>query len=78
MARLVFAEAAKQDLHLALAELPAAFFDLSGARMDPDRERITCLRSVLMKPEHHEWVEPIWNIIDQATCTVLQRRVTGV
>ena len=34
--------------------------------MEPDRDTITCLRSVLMKPEHREWLDTIWSILDQA------------
>ena len=71
LARRVFEEAARRDLHLALADLPAKFFDLAGAGMADDRDRVTCLRSVLMKPEHKEWVPRIWDILDTATNTVL-------
>ena len=63
-ARRVFEEAAKRHLHLALAELPVEFFDLG--RMVQDRATLTCLRSVLMKPEHKEWADRIWAILDQA------------
>ena len=56
-ARRIFEEAARRGLHLALAELPAKFFDGSG--IERDRESITCLRSVLMKPEHLGWVDRI-------------------
>jgi len=47
-AREIFANAEKAGLHLALAELPATFFD------DPwgTGGTVTALRSVLMKPEH--------------------------
>ena len=41
MARQIFAEAARQNLHLALAELPADFFDLPAAGMERDRDRVT-------------------------------------
>jgi glutamate/tyrosine decarboxylase-like PLP-dependent enzyme len=74
IARLIFAEAARQHLHLALAELPVEFFDPAGAGMGRDRDTVTCLRSVLMKPEHREWIDRIWEILDQATRAVLQRR----
>jgi tyrosine decarboxylase/aspartate 1-decarboxylase len=63
-ARKLFEEAARRHLHLALAELPVEFFDLG--RMDQDRPTLTCLRSVLMKPEHREWADRIWEILDQA------------
>src|SRR5262249_53823847 len=64
-ARAVFAEAARRGLHLALAELPADFFALEEAGIERDAERITCLRSVLMKPEHREWIDRIWAILGE-------------
>ena len=67
LSRRIFAEAARRNLHLALAELPVKFFDLAAAGMDRDRETLTCLRSVLMKPEHRAWVDRIWEILDAAT-----------
>ena len=63
-ARRVFEEAARRGLHLAVAELPAAFFDLDGAGIESDRDTVTCLRSVLMKPEHRDWIGRIWEILD--------------
>jgi glutamate/tyrosine decarboxylase-like PLP-dependent enzyme len=65
-ARRVFEEAARRNLHLALAELPAAFFDLETAGIARDRDTVTCLRSVLMKPEHRAWVGRIWDALDAA------------
>lgn len=66
LSRTIFNEAANNNLHLALAELPADFFDVGSARMEKNSETITCLRSVLMKPEHLEWIDRIWEIIDDA------------
>jgi len=63
-ARRLFEEAARRNLHLALAELPVEFFDLG--RMERDQPTLTCLRSVLMKPEHREWADRIWKILDEA------------
>jgi len=63
-ARRLFEEAARRHLHLALAELPVEFFDLG--RMERDRPTLTCLRSVLMKPEHREWADRIWEILNQS------------
>jgi tyrosine decarboxylase / aspartate 1-decarboxylase len=71
IARQIFSESARRHLHLALADLPIDFFDLAAANMERDRDTITCLRSVLMKPEHHDWVNAIWQILDQATRAVL-------
>ena len=76
LARELFAEAAKHQLHLALAELPVSFFDFP-AGMDRDRKTVGCLRSVLMKPEHREWVGRIWEILDAATRAVAARPATA-
>jgi tyrosine decarboxylase/aspartate 1-decarboxylase len=63
----IYREAAKLGLHLALAELPAKFFPLK--KTNRDQTTVTCLRSVLMKPEHHDWIERIWDIIDQSAAS---------
>jgi glutamate/tyrosine decarboxylase-like PLP-dependent enzyme len=68
-ARRLFEEAATRHLHLALAELPVEFFDLG--RMERDRPTLTCLRSVLMKPEHREWADRIWEKVDEAATASL-------
>ena len=74
IARLIFAEAAQLQLHLALADVPADFFDLANAGMERDRDTLSCLRSVLMKPGHREWVEQIWQLLERATGAVLEQR----
>jgi tyrosine decarboxylase/aspartate 1-decarboxylase len=66
LARRVFTEAARRGLHLALAQLPVEFFELEAEGIEPDSPTVTCLRSVLMKPEHHEWLDRIWAVLDQA------------
>jgi glutamate/tyrosine decarboxylase-like PLP-dependent enzyme len=71
LARRIFHEAEQRQLYLALAELPAAFFDLEAAGIAPDRDSVTCLRSVLMKPEHREWIPRIWEHLDAATSAVM-------
>jgi len=68
-ARLIFAEAARQDLHLALADLPVKFFGSRGAAWN-DSDTVTCLRSVLMKPEHPQWVGRILEGLQQAASRV--------
>jgi glutamate/tyrosine decarboxylase-like PLP-dependent enzyme len=69
--RKIFASAADQGLHLALAELPVAFFQNLGPAVQKDRDTLTALRSVLMKPEHLEWVDRIWSLIQKATTASL-------
>jgi tyrosine decarboxylase / aspartate 1-decarboxylase len=63
-ARRVFEQAAQRGLHLALIELPGAMIDPAGVRMAADQPTVTCLRSVLMKPEHAKWVPAIWEILE--------------
>ncbi|PYO90754.1 MAG: aspartate aminotransferase family protein, partial [Gemmatimonadetes bacterium] len=65
LARRIFAEAAQRQLHLAIATLPVHLIDVGD--MTRDRDTIVCLRSVLMKPEHQEWTDRIWTILDAAT-----------
>ncbi|MGH9792464.1 MAG: pyridoxal phosphate-dependent decarboxylase family protein, partial [Candidatus Acidiferrales bacterium] len=74
LSRRLFAEAANHNLHLALAHLPAKFFALHG--VDQDSDTLTCLRSVLMKPEHPDWLDRIWAILDEATAAVFDRQAT--
>lgn len=65
LARRVFDEAAKRNLHLALATLPLRFFPpdtFPGYRTGS----VTCLRSVMMKPEHRAWMDQIWQRLDHA------------
>jgi glutamate/tyrosine decarboxylase-like PLP-dependent enzyme len=72
LARRIFDEAARRGLHLALAELPVAFFNLQDAGIAADRATVTCLRSVLMKPEHREWVPAIVALLGEATDAALR------
>jgi glutamate/tyrosine decarboxylase-like PLP-dependent enzyme len=62
LAQKIFDLAAEHNLHLALVKLPHNWFDPSS-----NDEHITCLRSVLMKPEHLEWIDRIWEILTAAT-----------
>jgi glutamate/tyrosine decarboxylase-like PLP-dependent enzyme len=69
LAQLIFDEVAKLDLHLALAKLPVRFFP-QNSWPDPDsfeaETTVTCLRSVLMKPEHLLWLDHLWQRLDAA------------
>jgi glutamate/tyrosine decarboxylase-like PLP-dependent enzyme len=68
-AQEVFDRAAELHLHLALVQLPIAFF---GEKHWPHEtgigpsSKVTCLRSVLMKPEHEEWIDEIWQCLSAA------------
>lgn len=63
-ARIVFQQAARQNLHLALATLPADFFDWHTAGIQRDQDHVTGLRSVLMKSEHLPALDAIWRVLD--------------
>ena len=64
LSQAIFDSSAKRGLHLALADLPLSLFEECG--IAPDRATMLCLRSVLMKSEHLDWIERIWNIMSDA------------
>ena len=64
--RKIFAAAANRDLHLAVAELPVRFWSEVSFADANSSETVTCLRSVLMKPEHLEWIKAIWERLTKA------------
>ena len=63
-ARQVFAAAAERDLHLALIELPIELVQEYAPGIRAGSETVTCLRSVLMKPEHLGWLETIVDVLE--------------
>jgi tyrosine decarboxylase/aspartate 1-decarboxylase len=65
-ARSLFEQAASQGLHLALIELPPSLAEHWLPDIVADSEKITCLRSVLMKPEHEQWSERIIEMLETA------------
>jgi glutamate/tyrosine decarboxylase-like PLP-dependent enzyme len=56
-AQRTFVACATRDLHLALVQLPQFWFLPAVSEADG---LVTCLRSVLMKPEHAAWLDRIW------------------
>jgi tyrosine decarboxylase/aspartate 1-decarboxylase len=76
LAEAIFQKAASMDLHLALAKVPATTVARAANEVNKkftiDADQVTCLRSCLMKPEHLDWLENIWQVLDQATAQVLQ------
>jgi len=64
-AREIFLQAADKNLHLALIELPASLANYWLPDLIVDSESITCLRSVLMKPEHKEWSKRIVQLLEE-------------
>jgi len=74
LSRKIFEAAARRDLHLAVAELPIRFWEENLGATKRDRETITCLRSVLMKPEHFAWVDRIWDLLSSSADEALAAR----
>ena len=66
LSQRIFKAAADRGLHLALIRLPLRYFPSLAAGLPDDQETVLCLRSVLMKPEHREWVNPILDTLDGA------------
>jgi glutamate/tyrosine decarboxylase-like PLP-dependent enzyme len=68
-AQKVFDACALRGLHLALVQLPRSLFRIGfGPRdsMEKGSGDMTCLRSVLMKPEHEAWMGEIWERLSAA------------
>jgi tyrosine decarboxylase/aspartate 1-decarboxylase len=62
-AQEIFDRSAERDLHLALVQLPQSWF---GKVDSTNAGVVTCLRSVLMKPEHEAWLDRIWERLSAA------------
>jgi tyrosine decarboxylase / aspartate 1-decarboxylase len=65
-AQKTFLACAERDLHLALVQLPQSWFGFPGQVQGNKQGNVTCLRSVLMKPEHQEWLDTIWSRLTEA------------
>jgi tyrosine decarboxylase / aspartate 1-decarboxylase len=72
LAQKTFVACAARDLHLALVQLPVAWFQPVGSGVnEPEAGLVTCLRSVLMKPEHEAWLNKLWERWTAACADVL-------
>ncbi len=61
----MFRAAAAEDLHLATLHYPSSLLRETWDDVAFDQDSVLCLRSCLMKPEHYEWVERIWGVLDE-------------
>jgi tyrosine decarboxylase/aspartate 1-decarboxylase len=73
LAQQIFACCATRNLHLALVQLPQRWFTLGSELSRSRTGYATCLRSVLMKPEHEAWLDRIWEAYTAASAEVLSR-----
>ena len=62
----IFDTAAASNLHLALIELPTGMVRHHWPELEANRETVRVLRSCLMKPEHLEWIDDIWSVLQDA------------
>ena len=67
----IFAAAAEENLHLAKFRYPTSLLKNIWPDMTWDQSQVTCLRSCLMKPEHLDWMDSIWEILDNASGRIL-------
>ncbi len=77
LAQKIFSACAARDLHLALVQLPSAWFEAavefeSQSRAATGSGLVTCLRSVLMKPEHEAWMDRIWERLTASCAEVME------
>ena len=71
LAQKVFDACAARDLHLALVKLPHSWLEPCYRVSGAETGVVTCLRSVLMKPEHESWLDRIWERLTGACGEVL-------
>jgi len=71
--------AAAQNLYLVVAKVPthivAEIAQQNGIQFESDTDEITCLRSCLMKADHLDWLDKIWQILSQTTTDILSKRI---
>lgn len=78
LAQKIFDACAARDLHLALVQLPLKWFESAAGSKPETRttdgaELVTCLRSVLMKPEHDAWLDRIWERLIASCAEVMEK-----
>ena len=59
----MFHLAAKQNIHLALINHPASLLPAHWDQVNQDQDHVTCLRSCLMKPEHLDIIDEMWEML---------------
>jgi glutamate/tyrosine decarboxylase-like PLP-dependent enzyme len=62
-ARELFSRAANAKLYLALIDLPVPLVRAWWPDLEENAATVTCLRSCLMKPEHLDWIDDLWEVL---------------
>jgi len=65
LAQRTFEMAEANELHLATFSFPSALVKQAYPQVVIDSDMTVCMRSCLMKPEHEQWLDRIWAILDQ-------------
>ena len=73
LAREVQAECARRGLHLSLTEIARDRLAAPERLPMPESGRVVCLRAVLMKAEHLDWVDRMYGILGDAVDAVCRR-----
>ena len=68
----IFDTSALHNLHLATFNYPSMCLRDIWNDVQFDQDSVTCLRSCLMKPEHEDWLDRIWDVLDKATNEVME------
>ncbi|MEM7081393.1 MAG: aminotransferase class V-fold PLP-dependent enzyme [Pseudomonadota bacterium] len=76
-ANQVFDQAAKHDLHLAVASVPKSMCSALQCIDDWDQDSVSVLRACVMKPEHLDYLDVITRRLDKATVEVLENDLPG-
>jgi tyrosine decarboxylase/aspartate 1-decarboxylase len=66
-----FRAAAEKNVHLATFKYPSSLLHEKWRDVTFDRPEVVCLRSCLMKPEHYDWIENIWTLLDDVANTAM-------
>ncbi len=69
----IFHEAAARNLHTAVASFPRTVLQSHWPRLTWNSDSVHCLRTCLMKPEHLDWMDVIWGILDETASCVIKR-----
>lgn len=71
LTQAVFKLAAEKNLHLAVFNYPSKLLKELWPEVIMDQKSVACLRSCLMKPEHLDWMDRLWKVLDEVTENVM-------
>jgi tyrosine decarboxylase/aspartate 1-decarboxylase len=77
LSQKIFQAAAKNNLHLATFKYPVRLLKDAWKDVRFESDYVACLRSCLMKPEHLDWLDRIWEILDKSTNEALREQSDG-